>query len=491
VQEYYADFLAINADCVSLGIPSIARVQSGIDQPTFDRMQQGVCAMLLALKKRPLIRYQGKSETAMRVAESVLSAIDSEADLFAFRKPDVAPLLLLLDRRDDPVTPLLNQWTYQAMVHELLGISNNRVDLRDRPGIPKELEQVVLSMGQDPFFATNMFLNYGDLAEEVKTMMDNFQAKTKSSKQISSISDMQAFVEQYPEFKKMSGDVTKHVTLLGEINRIIDQFSLMEVSQVEQELACTEDHSSAVSEVEALLRKPTIAVANKLRLVLLYALRYEREPSNRISKFTELLGASGASDDQCGLVPLILRHYGAAHRAGDLFGNKSMLTVMKKTLHRQVKGVQNVYTQHSPFLVQTLEAVTKGTLSEATHPFLGSEAPGGKGAKKAPTEVIVFMIGGATYEEARCVGEMNAANPGVKIVLGGTTMHSGDSFIAELAKLAGGAAPTPDAAATSSTWDMATGIAANIPDRKRVAALTSSVTSSVSTGAQQALSKLQ
>ena len=32
----------------------------------------------------------------------------------------------------------------------------------------------------------------------------------------------------------MSGDVTKHVTLLGEINRIIDQFSLMEVSQVEQ-----------------------------------------------------------------------------------------------------------------------------------------------------------------------------------------------------------------------------------------------------------------
>ena len=51
-------------------------------------------------------------------------------------------------------------------------------------------------MGQDPFFATNMFLNYGDLAEEVKTMMDNFQAKTKSSKQISSISDMQAFVEQ-------------------------------------------------------------------------------------------------------------------------------------------------------------------------------------------------------------------------------------------------------------------------------------------------------
>ncbi len=34
---------------------------------------------------------------------------------------DVPPLLLILDRSDDPLTPLLNQWTYQAMVHELLG----------------------------------------------------------------------------------------------------------------------------------------------------------------------------------------------------------------------------------------------------------------------------------------------------------------------------------------------------------------------------------
>ena len=107
----------------------------------------------------------------MRLAESVMSTIDTEADLFAFRKPEVPPLLLLLDRRDDPVTPLLNQWTYQAMVHELIGISNNRVDLRGRPGVPSDFEQVVLSPEQDPFFAANLYLNYGDLAVRGKSMM--------------------------------------------------------------------------------------------------------------------------------------------------------------------------------------------------------------------------------------------------------------------------------------------------------------------------------
>jgi hypothetical protein len=48
-------------------------------------------------------------------------------------------LLLILDRHNDPVTPLLSQWTYQAMVHELLGISNGRVDLSKVPDIRPEL----------------------------------------------------------------------------------------------------------------------------------------------------------------------------------------------------------------------------------------------------------------------------------------------------------------------------------------------------------------
>lgn len=34
------------------------------------------------------------------------------------------------------------------------------------------------------------------------------------------------------------------------------------------------------------------------------------------------------------------------------------------------------------------------------------------------------MIGGATYEEALAVHNLNRATPGVRIVLGGTTVHN-------------------------------------------------------------------
>ena len=43
---------------------------------------------------------------------------------------------------------------------------------------------------------------------------------------------------------------------------------------------------------------------------------------------------------------------------------------------------------------------------------------------KRPQEIIVFMIGGATYEEAFAVYNLNKSLPGVKIVLGATTMHN-------------------------------------------------------------------
>ena len=70
--------------------------------------------------------------------------MDTEGELFGFRRPEVPPLLLLIDRRDDPVTPLLNQWTYQAMVHELLGINNNRVDISAAPDLPKDMQKLEL-----------------------------------------------------------------------------------------------------------------------------------------------------------------------------------------------------------------------------------------------------------------------------------------------------------------------------------------------------------
>jgi vacuolar protein sorting-associated protein 45 len=50
-----------------------------------------------------------------------------------------------------------------------------------------------------------MYSNFGDIGQNIKTLMNNYQQKAKTHQQLESISDMKKFVEQYPQFKKMTG----------------------------------------------------------------------------------------------------------------------------------------------------------------------------------------------------------------------------------------------------------------------------------------------
>ena len=105
------------------------------------------------------------------------------------------------------------------MVHDLMGISNGIVDLSNVPEIRPELKQIVLNPDQDPFYAKNMYLNLGDLGANIKDYVADYQTTTKSTATIESIADMKKFVEAYPEFRKLSGNVSKHVTLVSELSR--------------------------------------------------------------------------------------------------------------------------------------------------------------------------------------------------------------------------------------------------------------------------------
>jgi len=48
---------------------------------------------------------------------------------------------------------------------------------------------------------------------------------------------MKRFVEEYPEFRKLGGNVSKHVALVGELSRLVERDKLLEVGELEQQLA--------------------------------------------------------------------------------------------------------------------------------------------------------------------------------------------------------------------------------------------------------------
>ena len=57
----------------------------------------------------------------------------------------------------------------------------------------------------------------------------------------------QSFIENYPQFRKISGAVSKHVTLVGELSRLTAQNDLLQVSELEQEIVAGQlDHAECV-----------------------------------------------------------------------------------------------------------------------------------------------------------------------------------------------------------------------------------------------------
>jgi vacuolar protein sorting-associated protein 45 len=272
----YLDYYTMNPDLFSLEIPSLLSLEKPTqswslkDAHSFTRMTDGLVGVLLSIRKYPLIRYQRSSELCFKLADRISNRIKEENDFFIRNcRGRENTLLFIVDRTEDPVTPLLSQWTYQAMLHELISISNGKVvigkkdmheqhreeefkeSLQEREQKLKETE-FVLSYESDQFYRDNMYVNFGDLATNLKELLDQFQEKNKSHKKVETIEQMKDFVEAYPEFRKLSGHVNKHVSLMSQLSLAVEKRHLFDVSSLEQDIACNEKISDHFKVLDSL-----------------------------------------------------------------------------------------------------------------------------------------------------------------------------------------------------------------------------------------------
>ncbi|KAK9481318.1 Sec1-like protein [Lipomyces japonicus] len=436
VVELFLDYLVINKELFGLNLFSPKHCIFG-DAPEswntgpFIRSVEALTSALLSLKKKPLIRYEANSALAKSMAIETLYNIQQDASLFEFRQMDTPPVLLILDRKNDPITPLLTPWTYQAMVHEFLGIRNGRVDLSSVPDVRVDMKEIVLTPDQDPFYADSMFMNFGDLGASIKEYVDKYQSRTKSNMNIDSIADMKRFVEEYPEFRKLSGNVTKHVTLVSELSRRVSTDTLLEIGELEQSLVCSDNHNQDLRQLRQYLTQ-NLPDDVKIRLVALYGLRYGYPDSSNsnpsaLPLLIDALAVARVAPARVHALNTLLRYAGISERQEDLFRTDSLFSRAQSGF-KGLQGVENVYTQHVTLLERTLASIVKGRLRDNLYPFI----EGGGSSRDRPSDIIVFFVGGVTYEEAKLVAQINASTPGLRIVLGGTAVHNSKSFLDDM-----------------------------------------------------------
>lgn len=236
------------------------------------------------------------STMAQKLASEIRDAMVRESALFDFPYGDSPPILLVLDRKADLITPLLLQWTYQAMVHDLFGIRNGRVSLaanlydaeegtashglEEKEGAQHKGSDYVLSIESDSFYRDNVDSTFGDLGENVRRLVQDFQERTlQHQSQLDSIPSMKRFIEEYPEYQQMSTYVSKHVSLVGEISKRVERMHLLEISELEQRISKEEASSVLLGQVQSFLERVDILHIFKVRIAMLYSLRFSKAPT--------------------------------------------------------------------------------------------------------------------------------------------------------------------------------------------------------------------
>ncbi|CCE78145.1 Piso0_000761 [Millerozyma farinosa CBS 7064] len=447
VVELFQDYLIVNNHFYSIYL-------SGVENFVTDEASS-LCSLLLSLKKCPIIKYENNSIDLKRLGSEVIYHINSNSqnNLFDDLNQNSAspPLLLLLDRKNDPITPLITPWTYQSMIHELIGINRNIVKV----GTPEE--SLILSDASDVFFQEAMYLNYGDLTDKFQRYVEEYKKQTKSSSvenmKTQNLSELKKLLTKFPEFRKLSNNILKHLNLISELDRQVTVQNLWEVSELQQTIACNlENYSSIKTRMIELLDKPSISTENKVKLVLLYSAKFigECKSNGDLSLFLHKLSDSSLSDpvitiSQSKLIQNFNKIFnfsssmtgdGNVNNIGRFFGGKKININLFSMSSNANNTTNNIYMQYVPKLNNIVGDIMSKTQSHSSTTFstLIPDVVSQQYGKSIENlqDIIIYIKGGATYEECRLIHDLNASTDRFEIILGGDDVLNSKSWLNKL-----------------------------------------------------------
>ncbi|XWS35686.1 hypothetical protein CRYUN_Cryun20dG0017700 [Craigia yunnanensis] len=268
-------------------------------------MATRIATVFASLKELPVVRYRADrtqyASTAKtrdlipsKLAEAVWNCLLKYKSIPTFPQTETCELLIL-DRSVDQIAPVIHEWTYDAMCHDLLDMDGNKYVLKvpSKSGGPPEKKEVLLE-DHDPVWLELRHAHIADASERLHDKMTNFKSRNKaaqvqSSRDGSELStrDLQKIVQALPQYNETVEKLSLHVEIAGTINSLIRDMGLRELGQLEQDLVFGD--AGAKDVINFLRKKQDASPENKLRLLMIYASVYpERFEGDKASKLMQL-----------------------------------------------------------------------------------------------------------------------------------------------------------------------------------------------------------
>lgn len=461
-----------------------------------------IATVFASLRELPFVRYRaaksldGDTMTTFRdlVPTKLAAAVWNSLIRYKTKIPDFPQSetceFLILDRSVDQIAPVIHEWTYDAMCHDLLNMEGNKYvhEVPSRTGGPPEKKDVLLE-DHDPIWLELRHTHIADASERLHEKMTSFLSKNKAaqihhgSRDGSELStrDLQKMVQALPQYSEQIDKLSLHVEIAGKINRIIRELGLRELGQLEQDLVFGD---AGTKEVINFLRTiPDTTRENKLRLLMIYAAIYpEKFEGEKGSKLMQLAKLSPDDMNAVNNMRMLEGSLDAKKSSIGAFALKFDVHKRKHAARKDRTGEEETWqlSRFYPMIEELVEKLCKGELPKNDYPCMNDPSPTFHGTsqvaaasvrsneapaahsmrsrrstwarprnsddgyssdsilrhtssdfKKMGKRVFIFIIGGATRSELRVCHKLTT-KLNREIVLGSSSIDDPPQFITKL-----------------------------------------------------------
>jgi syntaxin-binding protein 1 len=484
-KEIYLNFLIPESFVYEFDKPdALAKLYGSLPDPmlpsVFGRKLANVC---ITLNEHPNIRYQASSNYAREVAMSLQQTLMEYKRLnpaYWVHGDDIhhdreRGQILILDRTFDPLSPLMHEYTYQAMVYDLLPVREGVISYTTRTNKGDELKKEALLNENDDLWIE---LRHNHIAKVIETIKDRMKdiiqnnagaALARKDGSDVTITTMAAAVKELPEYQQTMSRLGEHVAISQQCMDAFSTAGLLQFSQVEQTVSTGVDEdgkevkgAKLIELVTDALRKRSLATEMKIRLLAIFMISQRGATSEERRQVIQAAGLSG--DEQQVLLNfdrIVTAAQGgsAASRGGEAAPKTGFFSsIFRRTPVKHAATPEGEYTdtRHVPQLRVLVEQLIQGELPTDKFPSHGPPMPS-KDAKPVAKSVrkfgansrwtnnksdvqydggrfMVFVAGGMSYAETRAGYELMSQHK-KEVIMGSTSLMSPGQYMKTVAML--------------------------------------------------------
>ncbi|VDN55127.1 unnamed protein product [Dracunculus medinensis] len=427
-----------------------------------DRVVDGLFSVCATLSVVPVIRCfrdNAAEQVAMRLDQKIRENLrDARNNLFAQENVRASmlnlhrPLLFIADRAIDLATMLHHTWTYQALIHDLLDLDQNRVVTVDASGKKKEYDMIM----EDKLWLEHRGSPFPLVAEAIQQEVEAYK---NSGDEITRLKYSMGVDD---ETVRLLTDATANLPdLLGK-KRLIDMHTniatviLDQIKQrkldilFEAEEKIMNNQASSTQLIE-LMRNCTGEDA--LRVMMISYLCSSNVNEADIQEQLKYLKEIGIDDSAVKFIKQLKSVSSMNRITGDYSGAGTKTDSMFSNLLNRgsqlfMEGVKNlVPKKHNLPLTKMLDSILSGTSQGGTRSFddetkyfdpklMYSNKESRMGSNVQ--DVIVFVIGGGNYVEYHNIVEYSKSKGLARITYGCTELVTPKQFADQVIRFENG-----------------------------------------------------